>query len=327
MYLKISSSEIDTRRRDSISTEASHELEEKYTGAYQNIVDIKYMSDAIDVGDVSRVCMFQSTNTAFISDWSNRRIFSLSLDDLTIKYFDFGGGFQEPWSLAFDNKNMELFVGDFKQRRVFVFDQHVRKVNNINLRAKKVNMCALEVDSDNHLLYISDSYGNNITIWNTLTKRFLKKRTVRHPTQMKVKDQQIYIVSGTDDNKFVIEKMHKNNTKQCKLVSMGRGENCIFVYDRFNWTQQKKICLENWFNPRGLHIDENMNILTVAHSLSIRNIVSRSEYLFVFNTDGLIRQKTKLNFDNVHDFAVCDKRIVFVRGEALPPRISILQFD
>jgi hypothetical protein len=86
------------------------------------------------------------------------------------------------------------------------------------------------------------------------------------------------------------------------------------------------LILDDWFNPRGLFIDDQMNILTIALKKSKANILSSSEYLFVFDMTGMVKQKLRLYSDNIFDFCVHQKQIVMIRGTEKNPPMSILDF-
>ncbi len=317
-FLKVTSSTdcLPVCRSNSLSTEDSYESRE--TDVYKAIGTRHVLPDT-GCGNVSRVCISQDSQTAFISDDMNRRLLLLNMNDSTTKFFDFDGKFREPWALVYDNKKKHLYTGDDKNCNIFVFDENMMKIDSISIVPDEISITALEVDSERNLLYVSDDFGDCIFVWNTSTKTILEKQSVDFPSSMKIKNHLIFVVSGTEKTKF------RKNNKKCKLLSYELGSNCIFVYDRFEWTLKRTI-RHDWLNPRGLHIDDNMNILTVALKISKQDMVSFSEYLYVLDENGSLKQMLKLNFDNVYDFSVYNKRILFVRNDALP-RICWLDFS
>lgn len=83
----------------------------------------------------------------------------------------------------------------------------------------------------------------------------------------------------------------------------------------------------SWFNPRGLHVDSDLNIYTIAISLD-RDRIIECEALYCLNVNGHLLKKIPLKYDNCYDFQIINcagqKKIILVRGDDFPP---IVMYD
>jgi hypothetical protein len=61
------------------------------------------------------------------------------------------------------------------------------------------------------------------------------------------------------------------------------GSNCIFIISKSNYSILNAIRIDEWIDPRGLYVDDNLNILTTAFKLDEQNNRSDWRHLFVMN--------------------------------------------
>jgi hypothetical protein len=250
----------------------------------------------------------------------HKQIVKFDLIDNTVLPNDYENRLDQPWALAFDKKNNQLYIGDFSRQKVFVYcaltlleldqigDEKMRKIDAIEVNDK--------------MLYVSDTVGNRISVW--INKRFSRNVVIDQPAVMKVKDTNLYVISACEAE-FKRKKVSQGKELPV-LKAISFGSNCVFVFNRFTWDLQRKICFDDWFNPRGLYIDKYSNVITVACVKDANNVLNEKEYVFVIDPDGILKQRLQLNFDNIMDFCYTKNTLVFVRGEEKKPSVCWVGF-
>jgi hypothetical protein len=79
---------------------------------------------------------------------------------------------------------------------------------------------------------------------------------------------------------------------------------------------------DEWMNPRGLHVDEQSNIYTVALKTR-KNYPKKGQnarmFLYIIGSNGVLRQRLDLKTTQVYDFCVSNDKFVFIQyGKSLP---------
>jgi hypothetical protein len=272
-----------------------------------------------------RICLSQMKQTAFISDVANSRIVALNLSYVSNKKIhnmiklDHKVKLSRPWAITYDEKNDLLYVGDFMAQKIYVFTVNhdaMKKVKEIeDWHLDKID--ALEIDNTENLLYVAETIKNQITIWSTSTFSFIETKMIDTPSMIRVKEKCMYVASSTE-SEFAGRMKTTINTN-----SVG---GCITLYNRYTWAILKTINLADWSNPRGLYIDDNFNVITVASLKKVEKGVAKNiEHLFILDPNGFQKQRLRLNFDKVYDFCISNRNIVFVRGDENPP-VVIMDF-
>jgi hypothetical protein len=95
--------------------------------------------------------------------------------------------------------------------------------------------------------------------------------------------------------------------------SLDNTRNAIHIIDKKSLIVIKTIKPSNWYDPVGLFIDSEMNIVTTAYSIYKKINLSNSRYLFTINQDGEILNRANLYFDEqLSDLNVVDKEKILL---------------
>jgi hypothetical protein len=185
-----------------------------------------------------------ATQNLYMSDCSHKCIIRYNLIDSTTQTFDMHHDMTAPWALIFDDSKKHLYVGDFYNPTVCVYrvdEYDFEQKDLVKIKSVKINeikeINSFQIDSANDLLYISDT--NNDSIATLGNFEFAGKKSVMSPSEMKLNGSILYVTSVTYADIM-------NQTKK----KGKHGMNCIYAYDRFNWTIQRTIrfyvCLQDF---------------------------------------------------------------------------------
>jgi hypothetical protein len=262
----------------------------------------------------------------YISDYENHGVFTYNLDDSATRTYSFRRDIKEPWAIAFDDENRQLYIGDYGRKKIVVYnvtmlDETLIKSHNIWIPfLDKID--SIELDCLENRLYASDSLSNKVIVLAGRYKKWIKTINVSSPSTIRVKKKRLFVLSCTEGE---VENAKRNQARNKPLEyirkSIINANNFIYIYDCGDWVILRAISLKNWYNPRGLFVDDHLNIFTVAAVKQARlNSISESEYLFVIGTDDTIeKKKLCLGFENVNDFCVANMKAAFIFGNEKPP--------
>jgi len=236
-----------------------------------------------------------------------------------LKQVDLNGKFLKSVKLSLprpvamcQNRKGEFFIADGKHKRIFVLDsnlRHMREFGDYNLKKPD----SMIIDEDCDVLYVTDHENNQITVWNSENGNFITQIKVDSPAQIQLTKDNVYVISESD---YEINK----TTSKLRLT---KGCNCIFIINKTNFQIVETIKLDNWFDPCGLHIDKNQNILTTAFELDSDKYVSNNRSIFILNNKGKLKQKVPLDTDFFNDMIVSEKKMVFCSYDNL----KIVEFE
>jgi hypothetical protein len=172
--------------------------------------------------------------------------------------------------------------------------------------------------------------NNQIVEWSMNKKpEYMSKMLtdVNLPSTVRVKKDYLYVLCSTDvDGERKKQRQADGKSLEYIRKSIISTNNAICIYDRINWMLVKSISFDDWYNPRGLHVDSHLNVFTVAALKEQTNgKISGLEYLFAIDTNDVTKTVTEMPFENVSDFCIAQKTFVFTFGSEKPP-ITILMF-
>lgn len=215
-------------------------------------------------------------------------------------------------------ENSEVFIGDYVNEKIYVFDAdltYLREFGDHRIETP-LNMC---VDSDTKYIYISAYFSDIITIWNHKSGEYISEISLNSPTFMNICKHKLYVMSAIESECFTFD-----NSK----IESNSKQNAIYIFNKLTHELLGKIKLVNCIYPKGLQIDDDMNIyFTGFDSLSTsyesfidKNTVKQSggKCLFKFNEDGVCTQKTNLSINGIIHMAFADKKILFTCGFRMP---------
>jgi hypothetical protein len=318
---------MDNRNQDDIEYICSVQ-----TNKFQSINEVVNRENIYNMhcGATGRICLSQNKQTAFISDIANNRIVSLNLTYsqntkiLGLIKLDHKLKDSRPWAIAFDERNNHLYIGDYACKKISVFTVNhdaMIKVKEIDDNVHLDQIDAIDIDSEENLLYVCDTMNDDVSVWSTATSSFVASKSVKSPSMTRAKEKCLYVVSTLESDFGNIMKRRTSSS-----ITNTERSDCIYVYNRYTWEVLKTIRLMDWSNPRGLHIDDNYNIITVASLAKIEHGLKKNvEHLFIIDTNGFQKQRLRLQFDKVYDFCISNRNIVFARGDENPP-IVIMDF-
>ena len=144
------------------------------------------------------------------------------------------------------------------------------------------------------------------------TGAFKKQFGIDSPVDIAVDDCKIFI---TRDNSFKFLPSKLDHLK---------GENCIFVLDKFYYNIMNKIRFNNWLSPNCIHFDkENNHLATIAFDIDDELNVSKTRFLYIIDKDTFTcLYKINLNVDKTSDMCIVesegDIRALISRGPFKP---------
>ena len=212
----------------------------------------------------------------------------------------------------------EIYIYDRKERTVFVFNQDFELIKKIGMNLEKSDCLTIDCESD--ILYCSHFETHNVTFWNVNDSKLIQKLQIEQPLELKISENKLYIVSGTD---------FKFNWGKRKLPEVFKG-NYINVLNKSNYEIINKIQFDDWFFPYSLHLSSDGDIYTIAYELDKNNrILSKNRFLFIISsTSYQIKQKIELNdVDSFNDSLYLNNQLILCRVNDKKNTIRIIEFE
>lgn len=214
---------------------------------------------------------------------TKRKIVITDYMDKSLKVLDINGCFQEkisqagclekPWAISSNSRN-DIFITDYEDMGIVKLDSSFKFIRKIGEKVIR-NACYMATDPDNEdIVYLTHYIENRVTIWNVLENKFINSFGIDTPEFIQIKRNRIFLTSRT-------EVEYIEGRKEFRRII--EGSNCIFVLSKSNYSLLHAIRIEDWIDPRGLHVDDNLNILTTAFKLDENNNRSDWRHLFVIN--------------------------------------------
>ena len=204
-----------------------------------------------------------------------------------------------------ENEEEEIYVGDFIQHKIFVFNSNFDLLKQFGDDDKLKIPQFLAMDFSNvekeKKLFISDTENDEITVWDIESGKFIDKIEIASPFNIKFTDEFLFVVGCV--NSIEVE----------DKIEITKGFNGIFVFNKISpHNLIRKIEFNNWIASSGLHIDCNMNLYTVAYEM-VGNIKSKFKTLFIFDLDGKNIKKIYLeNVQAIGDLLIQQNKLFLV---------------
>ena len=232
---------------------------------------------------------------------TRRKIVISDYMDKSLKIIDVNGNFQEkisqigylekPWAISSNSKN-EIFVTDYEEKGIIKLDANFkfsRKIGDKTIR----NACYMALDPDNEdIMYLTHYIENRVSVWNISDNKYINSFGIDTPEYIQIKRNKIFLTSRTEVEYIEGRKEFRRITEGIFKLKFKKnlyseflyiGSNCIFVLSKSNYSILNAIRIDEWIDPRGLYVDDNLNILTTAFKLDDENNRSDWRYLFIIN--------------------------------------------
>lgn len=220
----------------------------------------------------------------------------------------------DPLSICVSS-NREIYVGDSKQFKIFVFDSSFRYKcefgDEDTLGVPNYIRCDVEQNDE---LYVSHYNTNLVTVWDNYI--LAHRIDIEAPLDIAISKDNFYISSAI---RFEVKEDAPN-----ELKNINNGLNSIFILSKLTFEVLKTIQM-NWLSPGGLFLDSNLNIYTVAYELNEEKYKSEFKYLFIIDKNGNCLKKIQLDeLKGITDMVVVDDKIMFCADQNC---IRTFQFD
>lgn len=198
------------------------------------------------------------------------------------------------------DKNGKIFIGDYGLHQILVFDSDL----NFEKRLGPVEFpLGITTENSNNLVYVTDCQNSFIYVLNQESNEdeyVLLKKRIDSPSYIKESEDRLFVISFTE-----------YETKNDRILSrITQGSNCIFVLHKANLKVEKTIKFDRWLCPKGLHLDYDKNILTIAHLVDLNSNISNHPFIFLINQNGNCLKAIELySIKQVDNFIYFDKRL------------------
>jgi hypothetical protein len=220
------------------------------------------------------------------------------------------------------SENNELFVADSGLNKISVFDVQLNFKRQFgNSIVKEPKYLVINEDSNSSLfgiLFASETNTNVISIWNSNEGEFINEINIDSPGMIKFNNDNMFVVSHT-----IFEKV-KNENGDYNFEKIIKGANCIFILNVNNYEIIRKIQLEDWIAPCGLHFDSFNNLLTTSFLRNSNNTFTNCRFLIVFDKNMNYVSKTDIGeISDINDFVAIQNKILFLGNVSL----NVLEFE
>lgn len=220
-----------------------------------------------------------------------------------------------PWSIAINSLN-HVYIYDFLLKTIFIFEgYYFDLIDKIEFIHDATFMaCDTEMPS---YLYTIDSHQMMLNLFDSNTKMKLRDADLFKPWDMKLNKDKIFIIS--------LAQWHYENSENTKISTIDFG-NFIYVIDKLTFEKIQIIKCDEWLGPRGLHIDSENNLWTLAFKLNENRIKSKYRYLFMIDQSGMIVNKAYCErIDQFNDFVATDKILLFIE-KLHPTKLFVINY-
>ena len=247
------------------------------------IKELKFDQDSFLYG----ITLIEKQRKLLITDHKRNLLHLIDFDGNILKSFNPNNVLKRPSGICalHDPNEEKIFVGHYTHHKIFVFNSNFDlKFQFGDQNLKTPDYMKIDNEFDKSLLYVSDWYNNEITIWNTSSGSFISKIDVDTPIQIILTQNSLFVCSP------VIKHQIKNN----KVIKINKGGNCIFEIDKASLEIKRRI-IGNWYSPVLLNIDANGNLQIIALDY-INNITkSNMRYLLTIGQNGEILKKVEID--------------------------------
>jgi hypothetical protein len=199
------------------------------------------------------------------------------------------------------NKNDEIFISDCTKSEIYRLNKELKLIATYkNNSFTTLNF--LIYDDQTDFIYFTDWINNLLNIYDTESNIIIKSIRVDSPLHIRVSDEKLYLISGTE-LRSIKEKKDLNKAS--------RG--CIIELDKHNLEIKNKITFDDWILPIGLFIDSNKYLYTTAFNLDSTDDKMSESFLYIINPKGICVHKVPLGgFEILNDFLIIDKSLYVI---------------
>lgn len=218
-----------------------------------------------------------------------------------------------PMCLCTNSLN-ELFVFCDKRQLICILNEKFELIKLINDIPTVAGMCIDKENEDN--LYFTQWELNKLSLISIENEKIIKSIDLNQPKNILMRRNKLYVISFTEWDYTVSSKR--------MLKEVVSGDNSIFILDKVKLEILNKIKFQEWLSPRGIHIDKNENIWTLAFKLDQQKNYSKYKHLFGVNKYGYVIQSLELNdVEWLADVLFLPKKLVLCDGNW----VKIIKFD
>jgi DNA-binding beta-propeller fold protein YncE len=236
-----------------------------------------------------RCALLHNKKQILICDVKHKSIITIDLDGNVISSTNPNSIFKGPSAICVDT-NDKIYVSDWIDDRIFVFNENMKYVRQLDQMVQVDTAFDLAMDNDRQCIYASDTNNNVISVINRFNGHLLRTEQIEKPKDLFVSGQYLYVLNDAPNKPQIV------------------------VFDKITFKQMQTIKLSNKYFIRGLHVDLEQSVYVSAYEYDKNgNVDWDSAYLYIFNANGVLSDRIKLNLTGLWDFLVYENRIYFIR--------------
>ena len=205
--------------------------------------------------------------TFFVFDFNDRSFKVLDLNGNYLGSYNPESMLERPGPVCVSNILKEIYIQDHVYEKVFVYDTNFNYLREFGDERCQTPFGSC-LDEATNKIYLSAYLSNIITIWDTQSGDFINDIEVYSPTFMHIFRNKLIVMSATESEIF--------NTKASMETAIN-NKNSIYIYNKFNYQILNKIKITNCIHPKGIFVDDCMNIYLTAYDLEDNKISHHEE--------------------------------------------------
>jgi hypothetical protein len=236
------------------------------------------------------MAMFDNNTKLVVTACQESLLYLIDLDGKILKSLNPNGYLDRPNGVCVlkDSNEEEIFVGDHKKNKIFVFNSNFEfkfAINGDKNLKNYYNEMQIDDVFDKTRIYVSEYDLNKITIWNISNRTFISKICIQSPSR----------ICFTRNNLFVSSFRSHQNIKDLKKTHISQNQICIIEIDKISLLVKRRI-IGNWCSPNLMRMELNGNILLAARIYDRDYLYpSKMFYLITIDQNGKIIKKVELN--------------------------------
>ncbi len=286
-------------------------LVEKYAFKYEKIKFIK-STKIPNAKFMSSISFSNADNQLLITDNEENSLKLVDLNGKFVKEQALKTGIK-PTTICTNLNGNLIYIADIKRKKVVVYKtanfEFVTEFGDNNIKKPD----SMIIDHETNLLYITEFDNNYVSVWNLNKNKYHTQFKIDSPAQIQVIDDKLYVISESD----------YEQVKTTGRIRITKGSNSIFIIDKSTNQIEQKIKLDDWFDPCGLFVDGNQNILTTAYELDNDKYVSQKRFLYIFDRAYKLIKKLPLEIDYFTDMLLVDRKIFICSYDNL----KVIEFE
>jgi hypothetical protein len=262
---------------------------------------------------LSRSSFIDSLKCFMITDITLKKIILIDLNGRIVQEINPDSLLDQPGSIC-SNTNNEIFVHDYAKLKVFVFNDKFKLIREL-ANEKLVLSFDMIADDQTKTLFMSNYFGRSVTAWNMETSELKNEVAINAATFLQQKHDKLYVLSAIESEIFTQMAKREDNVEY--------NDNCVYILDKLSFQILKKLKIHTCLHPKGLFVDDLLNIYTIAYTIYDYN--ENPKFLFKFNQDGNFVQRVNLHVSFIFGMTIYQNRLLIYRGitNAHPTEIPI----